>query len=177
MLLRRTALTLSLCLVLSACHSGSAPPPVCTASGDCEETFAVVGGIHVLGTINYPDPPPTGGPHNPCWAPFGVATTELHPENWVHNLEHGGVAFLYNCPLGCDAEIADLVAIAAGKPFAVVTSYSALPKRFAVVSWGHRLVTDDYDHDAFELFYAQNVDHAPESESANPPAACATMTP
>ncbi len=34
----------------------------------------------------------------------------------MHNLEHGGVVFLYNCPLGCEDEIADLQSVMEARP-------------------------------------------------------------
>lgn len=147
-------------------------PRVCTATGDCEEAVPLEPALHLTTPIDYPDPPPAGGPHNACWTTYGVHSTEVEDDNWVHNLEHGGVVFLYHCPSGCDAEVATLASLVTGRPFAVVSRYSPMPEGFAAVAWGHRLVTDTLDVDAFELFYATHVDEAPESTSAAPPASC-----
>ena len=127
---------------------------------------------HVTGTIPYADLPPAGGPHNPCWAAFGVHETPVPAERWVHNLEHGGVVFLYNCPEGCDTEVEQLQTLVDGTPQALLTEYEGLPARFAVVAWGHRLVSDCFDSEAFLAFYADHVDQAPESITAGPPAGC-----
>ncbi|MFL5318889.1 MAG: DUF3105 domain-containing protein, partial [Myxococcaceae bacterium] len=45
--------------------------------------------------------PPTGGPH--CPSPLACRSyPDAQPVcNWVHNLEHGHVALLFNCPSGC----------------------------------------------------------------------------
>lgn len=124
--------------------------------------------MHTTNPVTYKDPPPSSGPHNPCWARWGVHDEPLAAERWVHNLEHGGVVFLYNCPSGCDAEIATIKTIASTRSRTIVAAYADLPKRFGVVSWGHRLVSECFDEQAFKEFLAKNFDHAPES-NANPP--------
>ena len=159
------------------CGSGAscaadASAPVCTTTGECEESVVIGTPTHVTTPIDYADVPPAGGPHNPCWTTYGVHSTEVVDENWVHNLEHGAVVFLYSCPSGCASEVAALAALVPGRPFAVVTSYSTMPPGFAVVSWGHRLVTPTLDVAAFTAFYMEHVDHGGESTSANPPASC-----
>jgi hypothetical protein len=151
------------------------PPhdPVCTLCGACEQEQPIPGVRHVDGDIVYPDPPPTTGDHNPCWTRYGVHDEQVPDERWVHNLEHGAVVFLYNCPNGCPNEIAQLRALVqACGVFAVLTPYDLLPKRFAVVSWGHRLVSDCLDISAFRSFYDLNVDHGSESNASNPPGYC-----
>jgi hypothetical protein len=144
------------------------PKGLCASCGGCEETIKVVSTMHTEGTVNYADPPPTSGPHNPCWGRWGVHDEPLAPERWVHNLEHGGVVFLYNCPDGCEEEVAALKAINSTRYRTIVTAYAALPTRFAVVSWGHRLLSDCLDEATYLEFYNQNFAHAPES-NANPP--------
>jgi len=46
--------------------------------------------------------PPTSGPHysvrGEAPLPWGFYARQYPPEDWVHNLEHGGVVILYNCP-------------------------------------------------------------------------------
>jgi hypothetical protein len=54
----------------------------------------------------------------------------------------------------------------------ILTAYDALPARFAVVSWGHRLVTNCLDERAFEAFYAANFNHATESNDNEPNPGC-----
>jgi hypothetical protein len=150
--------------------------PICTRCGGCEEDVPVTSAAHVSGNIVYPDPPPAGGPHNPCWATWGVHAEVVRPENWVHNLEHGGIVFLYDCPGDCPEEAADLAALTSAvqglKQFALMTPYPGLPKRFAVVSWGHRLESDCIDVKAALDFYREHANQAPESISANPDVSC-----
>lgn len=146
----------------------SEPKGLCTSCGACEEVQKVVSTMHTTNPVTYKDPPPTSGPHNPCWARWGIHDEPLAAERWVHNLEHGGVVFLYNCPDGCDAEVAILKDISSKRSRTILTSYPNLPARFGVVSWGRRLVSSCFDQQALLEFYAKNFDHAPESNS-NPP--------
>jgi hypothetical protein len=145
---------------------------VCTACNACEQSLPIASAQHVSGPVDYDDPPPVGGPHNSCWGSWGVQQTELRAERWVHNMEHGGVVFLYRCDEPCPADVKTLEALVADRPRTLLTSYPRLPTRFAVVAWGHRLTTDCLDADAFAAFYAAHVDHGRESISSDPPAAC-----
>jgi hypothetical protein len=143
---------------------------LCTSCGACEEQVAVSGARHVAGDVVYTDLPPAGGDHDQCWKTFGAYDSEVPDERWVHSLEHGGVAFLHNCS-DCAAEAATMAAFAKSHDMGLATPYAALPARFAVVAWGVRLVSDCFDQQAFEAFYAAHVDHAPESVSSGPPSA------
>jgi hypothetical protein len=146
---------------------------LCASCGGCEQVQTVgTNNYHTTDPITYPDPPPTSGPHNPCWARWGVATVQVLPERWVHNLEHGGIVFLYNCPDGCATDIATLTDLVTAHDRTVLTEYDALPGRFAVVAWGHRLVTSCVDPVAFAKFYTENFDHGSESESDQPDDSC-----
>lgn len=157
-----------------AAPDAPASQPLCASCGGCEEVQTVVSTMHTTGPISYPDPPPTSGPHNPCWARWGSydEAAPSPPERWVHNLEHGGVVFLHNCPDGCAADVAKLQALAQARMRTIVTPYAALPARFAVVSWGHRLITDCVDEEAFARFYDANFDHASESIASDPNPGC-----
>jgi Protein of unknown function (DUF3105) len=155
----------------------SAAAAACSEDGPkgtvpCEESRPVSTAGHVFGTIDYPDPPPTGGDHNPCWATWGVHTDVVPTEQWVHNLEHGGVVFLYQAGEGGSLrpdEEAALTALVGRLPRTLLTAYPGpLNGRFAVIAWGHRLVSECLDVDADERFYAEHFDHAPEHIPDNP---------
>ncbi len=128
--------------------------------------------FHVTGDVVYPDPPPVGGNHNVCWAKWGVHDEELADENWVHNLEHGGIVFLYNCSDGCPNEVDTMKVFVSGRTQALLTPYSLMPTRFAVLSWGVRLTTNCFDMPSFQQFYQAHVDRAPESIADDPPRSC-----
>jgi hypothetical protein len=151
---------------------GGVPKGVCTASGDCEEAVAIASAMHVDGPIDYPDPPPAGGPHNGCWSAWGVHEAPVADENWVHNLEHGGVVLLYNCSAGCADAIESLGAFVEKHDMTLLTEYPDMKTRFAVVAWGYRLQSDTLDLDALQAFYVAHVDQAPESVSSGPPSGC-----
>lgn len=135
------------------------------------------GAQHVSGGLDYDDVPPAGGDHDGCWAAWGVHATDPGDEHWVHNLEHGGVVFLYRCPEGCPDEVAALEAEVALRPTTILAPYDALPTTYAAVAWEHRLLTDCFDLDAMIGFYDLFVDQAPESVAAGPSAGCMETTP
>lgn len=163
---------LALSVPLASCADEVADTVVCTTSLDCEEPVAITSRNHVPEPVVYTDPPPAGGDHSACWAPFGVHRTEVLDERWVHNLEHGAVVVLYDCPGGCADDVAALEALAPSRPFLLVSPYAELPTRFAVVAWGVRLLTDTLDPDAFARFYDAHAGEAPEHTSAPPPSSC-----
>jgi Protein of unknown function (DUF3105) len=155
-----------------AAQDGAAPldPAVCAPTVQTQPVTAPA--YHREGTIPYPDPPPVGGDHNPCWGSWGVHDTPLGAEHWVHNLEHGGVVYLYHCPDGCPAEVAQLTSLVKGRSLALLTSYDALPTRFAVVSWGVRMTSDCFDLASFTRFYTEHQNQGTEQISSDPPASC-----
>lgn len=142
-------------------------------AGGCVEQEEPTSREHVEGELDYADPPPMGGNHSACWAAWGVHQTEVPDEQWVHNLEHGGVVFLYACPDGCAEELGELSAfVTARGSRALLTPYAALPWRFAAVAWGWRLGQDCLDMEAMETFYTNHVDEGPERSSAAPAEGC-----
>lgn len=142
-------------------------------SGGCVEHEEPTTAEHVEGDVVYADPPPMGGNHNACWASWGIHTDEVADENWVHNLEHGGVVLLYNCPEGCEPEVAEMAAFVTAKGNrALLSPYAALPTKFAAVSWGWRLLQDCLDMDAVQTFYTNHVDEGPELSSSAPSDGC-----
>jgi hypothetical protein len=142
---------------------GDSELTLCTLANECEEQLPVGAGAHVDTGLDYPDPPPVGGPHHSCWGQWGVHAQPLPDDNWVHNLEHGGVVILYRCPEGCDEERASLEDFVGSHPRTLLTEYAALPKRFAAVAWGYRLLMDTLDLEALDLFYVLHFAQAPES--------------
>jgi hypothetical protein len=167
-----------LVLFAVACSGDAAAQPdagdLCTSCGGCAQALPIRGYMHVSGHIDYQDTPPASGNHNgTCWSDWGVINTEVPPERWVHNLEHGGIVFLYRCDDGCADDLDVLRQIVNSHPRTLLTSYSQLPTRFAVISWGVRLLSDCLDRPVFEKFYQDHVAHGREDLDAPPPDACA----
>ena len=78
-------------------------------AGDVLECGPAVRAVPSEGQLHVPDGqgveykanPPASGPHWPIWHGWGVFPDEIIPrERWVHNLEHGGVVFAWNCGTG-----------------------------------------------------------------------------
>lgn len=145
--------------------------------GACvEEELAYAARYHVVAPVDYVDLPPAGGPHNRCWADWGMHTEPVLDDNFVHNLEHGGVVLLWSCPEGCDADVSAISDFVATHERTVGTPYPDLPTRFAIVAWGARLLTSCFDPTAADGFYAARFDHAPESTGSVPPTGCTDDT-
>jgi Protein of unknown function (DUF3105) len=157
-------------ILLLACAAEPSSEECKTCDGAClAEFIPATSAQHTPDPIVYEDAPPTSGDHNPCWADWGVYTQEVADENWVHNLEHGGIVYLYNCPDGCADEVAGLTTLTQSLDVgrALLTPYSEMTWRFAAVSWQNRLLTDCFDEAAFRAFFDAHVAQAPESSTAN----------
>ena len=156
-------------------YTGTVPCGLC--DGLCYETYAPAAGVahHVEGEVNYPRQPPTSGDHNACWADWGEHTEQVAAENWVHNMEHGGVVFLHDCPGGsCPDELSALEGYTSGLPDGrwVLTPYAPDNLPFAVVSWELSLELGCLDLSAVSAFYDANVGHGPEDTTSGPSSAC-----
>jgi hypothetical protein len=93
---------------------------------------------------------------------------------WVHSLEHGAVVILYNCPNGCDAELAALDAYLAAIPADplcvpplahryIVVPDPTLPFTFAAAAWGNGLTSSCFDLPALGAFISAHYAMAPEN--------------
>ena len=128
-------------------------------------------------TWTYKFYPPTSGPHYSVAgsAPVRWKTVDnLVEGQFVHNLEHGGIAILYNCPSGSDCttlknKLQDYVTnIAPAEPQfnevkLVMTPYSrGMQKKIALVAWHYVEFLDSYDQAEITRFYENHVDQGPE---------------
>jgi hypothetical protein len=143
--------------------------------GACvEEVLTYPARYHAVGEVDYVDLPPAGGPHDRCWTDWGVHDEPVPDDNFVHNLEHGGVVVLWNCPEGCDAEVAAIDAFVATHDRTVGTAYADMDARFAIAAWEARLTLDCFDPDAAHAYYLAHFDQAPESTGSPPPTSCSS---
>jgi hypothetical protein len=122
--------------------------------------------------------PPTSGPHysvaGSAPVPWGTVDTLVEGQ-FVHNLEHGGIVILYNCPSGSDCtSLKDSLTnyvqkLAPLEPTyneakIIMTPYShGMQKKVALVAWHYIEFLDSYDQTAITQFYENHVDHGPEA--------------
>jgi hypothetical protein len=165
---------------------GDVNVPTLNDAGACGVTTARVSpdpAIHVDqgSMLTFASNPPCGGNHYPFWATWGVHSEPIPRGNWIHNLEHGGVVFLYRCAnrAACPDIAAKLEALVATLPAdpvcgsqvppiknrAIVTPDPELPAgvQVAVAAWGHNLVARCIDDTAFREFYLAHAGRAPEN--------------
>ena len=126
--------------------------------------------------VTYQHQPPTSGSH---YSQAGIAPVAwqtigtLQPEVWVHNLEHGGIVLLYNCPGGCDDLQKQLTtyvnSIVPAEPQygeykIIMTPYSQGmgTHNVAVLAWDRIEFLDGYDQAKITQFYEAHVDKGPE---------------
>jgi hypothetical protein len=123
--------------------------------------------IYLPEPIDYQMPAPTGGAHRPSWARWGEYTY-LPTQRYLHNLEHGGIAFLYH-PCASDETlqaIRDYVQSHAGDetgPFRyVMTPYPGLPTAIAVLAWENKLSANCFNSTDVDWFLRLNYRNGPE---------------
>jgi len=138
-------------------------------------TVAIEGADHVAeGTaVTYKSRPPTSGPHYPTWSQtYGFMDPAPPTGIWLHNLEHGAVAILYNCPEACpdlEQQLKDLYPTLplgrnarGGRARALILPYTDMDHKIAVVAWGWLLELDELDKDQITRFYESRIDRGPE---------------
>lgn len=125
--------------------------------------------------ITYNHNPPTSGCHYNLGygnAPIqtGAYNVEIPPEYWVHNLEHGYIVVLYNCPSGCNTEFQALRTWYHGLPAdsnfgyakVIIIPYKEMTVPFAAVSWDWYDPIPVFSIAEVQKFYANHVGNAPE---------------
>ena len=136
------------------------------------------GATHVSCTaeVSYLTEPPSSGNHYSCWAAYQTYSAPIPWGNVMHSLEHGAMVFVYNCPSGCAADVANLQTFIDGLPLDTDCA-PALGKnriilmpdpdpnlgvKFAASSWGWTLRADCFDPVAFRQFFDEHYDHGRE---------------
>ena len=125
--------------------------------------------------VTYKSYPPTSGPH--FGQPDGPVPWQSHGPlvegQYLHNLEHGGVAIFYNCPTGCadlKSQLENYVDNLAPYDPAfheikmVLTPYGRGmdDHRVALVAWHWIEFLDRYDQAEITRFYEVHVNKGPE---------------
>ena len=149
-------------------------------------------------TVTYMHDPPTSGCHYSIPSGGGQSAPvtpggydqAVDPEYWVHNLEHGYIAVLYNCPSGCATEFNQLhswykslapdpqlqsscpSAYGLSAPYAkvIVVPDTTMSVKFAVVSWDwYDGMSKGLDINEVQRFYDNHVDQGPEQSNGVSP--------
>ncbi|HEX9548337.1 MAG TPA: DUF3105 domain-containing protein [Acidimicrobiales bacterium] len=153
--------------------------PFQTVSGTVGTPVPDEGQTHVdpSTTPTYKSYPPASGPHYSAqglapvpWQTIGT----LQEGQYIHNLEHGGIVILYDCPSGADCTalknslenyVNNLAPVEPRfKEIKVVLSpYSrGMQKKVALVAWDYIEFLDGYDQAEITRFYENHVNQAPE---------------
>ncbi|MFN8632602.1 MAG: DUF3105 domain-containing protein [Chloroflexota bacterium] len=138
----------------------------------------IEGNDHVPDTqaVTYKSRPPTSGPHSASVYPrYGMIDPAPPTGQWLHNLEHGAVAFLYNCPQGCPEIVQKLTDLyptlqlgrnaRRGSPRALIFPYQDMDHQIAAVAWGWLLELDSFDQDKLVKFFDSRIDRGPECQA------------
>lgn len=133
-------------------------------------------------TPTYKSYPPASGPHYSAqgiapvpWQTIATSSSPLVEGQYIHNLEHGGMAILYNCPSGSDCttltnQLQNYVQNLApkeptfGEVKVVMTPYSRGmgTHKVALVAWDYIEFLDSYDQAEITRFYENHADQGPE---------------
>ena len=127
-------------------------------------------------SADYHDRAAVVGEPLPCWAAYQTYTAPIPWGNLVHSLEHGAIVIVYNCPDGCDADVAEHPGVhrraAADSDCAPTLGKNRiilmpdpdpnLGVRFAASAWDWTLRADCFDPVAFRQFFDDHYDHGRE---------------
>jgi len=117
--------------------------------------------------------PPSSGAHYPAPANWNAYDDPVSEGYFVHNLEHGGVVFLYKCPENNCPELKqqfkDLFAKAPPESrFNKVKILSSpydeakMPSQIVALAWGNQVNLDHFDEAALLQWYQRYVNRGPE---------------
>lgn len=137
-----------------------------------EQVIADEGRGHVAEgtTVNYQHYPPSSGQHFERTAPYGFYEEAVADGFWLHNLEHGDIVILYNCPNGC-ADLQDKIrALLQNAPQRrcnlvrlLALPYSkGMATPISALAWGRQLDLAEFDEEAILNFYKRYEDRGPE---------------
>ncbi|GLU47385.1 DUF3105 domain-containing protein [Nocardiopsis ansamitocini] len=136
--------------------------------GDVEgvQTFDDLSLDHVSGTVDYPQNPPAGGPHNEKWLNCGIYDAPVPAENAVHSLEHAAVWITYDAALDQD-QVQALHSRYYPGSYLIISPVEGLPAPVVASAWGKQLGLDDATDprlDAFINAYEMSM-NAPEPDA------------
>jgi hypothetical protein len=137
-----------------------------------------------IGTpVSYDSNPPSSGPHYPIWAAYQAFSTPVDRRYYVHDLEHGGIVFLYKCDTadGCPGVVQtlqqavnalpdDSLCQSAGEGIrvrAVITPDPLLDTPVAAAAWGWTYTAQCADLGSLVSFALAHYGQGRETTCAN----------
>jgi hypothetical protein len=122
---------------------------------------------HVQGTVDYPQNPPAGGPHNAVWLNCGVYTEPQTNENAVHSMEHGAIWVTYDPARVGDDELATLKSYFP-QTYTLLSPYEGLDSPIVLSAWNAQLKLDAADDPRIPEFFTEywRSQNAPEPLAA-----------
>jgi len=144
--------------------------------------------------VKYTFCPPASGNHYNAAGVAGPIPARLYtpnekkvPQNWLHNLEHGALVFLYKCggttdPCSADGQqalgalvanfpISPICKIPPGTLSPVIARFDDMDFPYAALVWDEVLPLQTLDLEQIKVFFLQH------SEQLNPEKLCALPTP
>ncbi|HEY8694072.1 MAG TPA: DUF3105 domain-containing protein [Chloroflexota bacterium] len=114
--------------------------------------------------------PPVFGNHYDTPRPLGVYDSPIPEGNFIHDLEHGGIVILYNCPSGCPDEVSQFRGLLTSLPRSaqfnqvklVVSPNAKIDHHIALLAWDYQQDLDSFDATAIRAFYQAHLDKGPE---------------
>jgi hypothetical protein len=122
-------------------------------------------------TIPYQHYPPSSGGHYAATAPWGFAATPVAEGNYLTNLSHGGIVYLYYCATACpdlETQLKDFYSTAVpDKTYntvrILISPYARpLPTQIVALAWDHELDLAQFDKDVMTRWYERYVDTGPD---------------
>jgi hypothetical protein len=171
-------LAFALLLLLPSCGGGGSNPPASSTpvTGCATQAVANEGWLHVAegAPTSYRHNPPASGNHYPVWARYEEHNTTVARGYWVHNLEHGGIVFLYRptAPASVVTALRDAYRAlpndpACGHKRALLTADPDLPTDTAVVAADFMLEAGCTDAGAIRRFVDSRIGRGPEQVCTN----------
>jgi hypothetical protein len=125
------------------------------------ETFEIGSATHTTDTVDYPQDPPVGGPHDPSWQRCMVYDAPVRNENAVHSLEHGAVWITYQPDLA-ESDRENLAKLAEGNRSILISPYPGLENPVVASAWGAQLRLDDVNDPRLQAFIDSYAGNGPE---------------
>ncbi len=128
------------------------------------------GAMHVppCSDVSYATSPPSSGTHYSVWAAYETYATPVPWGFLVHDLEHGAIDVVYNCPVDCPDEVAAAQAwidslpddpMCGGRPRVILAPDPTLTCRWAAAAWRWTLRGGAFRVDPFQQFYEKHYEN------------------